>query len=144
MTTLRSNGGRILQNTWWFGDYLATISPQFCSPDHIPRHPSIFQIYGVASARGIHATLFHGGEVSDHNVSDHQSLMPELDLIPFVYFVNSYRYSHVPTVSIYARCVCAFIPRFHWILICLKEMEFSVRTFNAVVHPPYIGVAGCK
>ncbi|KAF7355896.1 hypothetical protein MVEN_00918500 [Mycena venus] len=50
------------------------------------------------------------------------------DMIPLKEFVNLSRNSHAWIVYIYARC----------------EMEFSVRTFDAVVHPPYIGVAGCK
>jgi hypothetical protein len=133
-----------LQNTWWFGEYFATTAPQFCLPNHTPRHPSIFQIYGVASSGGIYVTLFHGGEVSDHNMSYHQILTPKLDLIPFKEFVNLYRHSHVSTVYIYACCVRASVPQFYRILICLKETEFSVRTFNAVVHPSYTGVAGCK
>ncbi|KAJ7752646.1 hypothetical protein B0H16DRAFT_1546064 [Mycena metata] len=44
------------------------------------RHPNIFQIYGISSANGIHAALFHG------------------DLIPYKYFLDLYKHSPVLTV----------------------------------------------
>ncbi|KAF7337164.1 hypothetical protein MVEN_02154400 [Mycena venus] len=47
-------------------------------------HPNIIQIYGTASARGKHATLYHD------------------ELIPFQHFRDLYRHSHFLTVYLYA------------------------------------------
>ncbi|KAF7347162.1 hypothetical protein MVEN_01470700 [Mycena venus] len=55
------------------------------------RHPNIVQIYGTASAGGIHATLFHD------------------DLIPLREFVALYGHSPCVQVWIYASCAAEFI-----------------------------------
>ncbi|KAJ7046310.1 hypothetical protein C8F04DRAFT_343191 [Mycena alexandri] len=54
------------------------------------RHPNILQIYGIASANGVHAALFHG------------------DLIPYKHFLNLYKQSPVLTVYITASAATQF------------------------------------
>ncbi|KAJ7046309.1 hypothetical protein C8F04DRAFT_1063920 [Mycena alexandri] len=54
------------------------------------RHPNILQIYGIASANGVHAALFHG------------------DLIPYKHFLNLYKHSPVLTVYIVASTAAQF------------------------------------
>ncbi|KAF7360751.1 hypothetical protein MVEN_00807100 [Mycena venus] len=55
------------------------------------RHPSLMQIYAVASATGVHAAVFND------------------DLIPFKQFLEVYRRSHLLTVYIHAHCDTEFM-----------------------------------
>jgi hypothetical protein len=70
-------------------------------------HPNIVQICEAASSGSNHAILFHDGQDLTHNVSHHQSFMPDLDLIPLKEFAERHRDSLFSTVYTYACCVRA-------------------------------------
>ncbi|KAJ7603847.1 hypothetical protein FB45DRAFT_78677 [Roridomyces roridus] len=59
-----------------------------------PRHPTILQIFGLASFSGVHAVVAHD------------------DVLPIERFIELRRPTHVMTIYLYAcwECLCKIIP----------------------------------
>jgi hypothetical protein len=68
-------------------------------------HPCFIQLCGIAKTPTMHAAVFHDGATQHLQAIAVTEVWSELDLIPFLHFVELHRHSPILVVYIYRYCV---------------------------------------